>query len=469
MISSVDSGSIDILLQSYRAMERQPVVRLESQRDGLNDRISLFSKLKTKLTTLESLAKDFTYTDGTSTLGQRTASVSDDSYLTVTAGASSTVTSHSMSVLQLAKADKIVSNQYSLDGTDLFNSLGAGTFTFEVTVNGVANQISVEIAADDDNEAVLDKIVTAVNSTTDIGISASVINDTTSTGRLVFTSDETGAENEMTLTDVTGSLLSSIGMNDSTAMNGTSGGYVYDSGELDAIVEVDGITIQRGSNTIENAVEGLTIELLQPQESGTTPITVNIDHDVENIHSKLEEFVNAYNDIMDFIKTNTGINTTTYERSALSGDFAVNTLKMQLRNLISQPVSGLAAGEPTILAQLGITTDRDGKLSISDSDELDDMLKGNLDQVSALFNSSDGFATRLVDLMDNYTGGDGVIEKRKDVLQGQIKLLNGRIDRMDAMVDRRIEGYRQQFSQLQAAYNQYSAQYASISTLLQLS
>jgi flagellar hook-associated protein 2 len=139
---------------------------------------------------------------------------------------------------------------------------------------------------------------------------------------------------------------------------------------------------------------------------------------------------------------------------------------MQLRNLLSQPITGLEEDAPTIFANIGITTDRSGKLSISDSEKLDDFLKGNLENVADLFNSTDGFANRLTTFLEDYTGGEGILEKRKDVLQSQINQYNQRISSMEKTVDRKMEYYRQQFSQLQTAYAMYAAQSSSLESIL---
>lgn len=467
MISSIGNNNLDVLMQSYRTLEERPIRRLESRRETIDNRLSLFNDLKSQLRQLESLAKELSYSGTTSIFGQKSATVSDDSYLTVSAASTAAVTSHTITVNQLAKSDKIVSNQYNLTGTDIESALGAGTYSFDVTVNGSAHQVSVDIAAGDDNEAILNKIVTAVNNTTDIGISASVIQDTANTGRLVFISQETGAAYEMSLTDVSGTLLSTIGMNDSVQMSGTSGGYVYNSTELNAKIVIDQVSVERNSNSIKDAVSGLTIQLKKTHTAGQSPVTVNVENDHESIKSKIQDFIDAYNTVMDFIQKNTGVNTTTYERSALSGDFAVTHLKTQLRNILSDPVSGLSQGDPTILSEIGITTDRGGKLSISDSTQLDNYLQGNLDQVAALFNSADGFAQRLEVALSDFTAGDGVIERRKDVLQGQVNLINRRIDRLEKSVDRKMEYYRQQFSRLQAQQSMFASQSAFINQFLQ--
>lgn len=467
MVSSIGSNNIELLLQSYRSLEERPIRRLETNRDSIDNRHSLFGDLKTKLRSLESITKELSYSSATSIYGTKAATVSDESFLTVSTTSAATVTSHSIEVNQLAKADKIISNQYTLSDTSLYSTLGTGTFDFEVTVNGETYQVSTTINENDDNETILNNISTAVNNVSGITVSASVIQDTEDTGRLVFTSDETGADYEMTLTDTTGTLLQTLGMDDSVAMSGTSGGYLYDSSELNSMIEVDGISIQRNTTTIEDAIEGVSITLLKPHQTGDTPLTVTVENDVESIKSKLQDFIDAYNQVVDFIGTNTNTNSATFERSPFSGDFTITNLKLELRNMLSQPVTGLTEGDPTILSEIGITANREGKLSISDSDTLDEYLQDNLDQVSALFNSTDGVANRLVDFMDPYTAGDGIIEQRRDALQDQINNINNRIDRMENLVDKRMESYRQQFAELQAAYNMYSSQSSYLSQLQQ--
>ena len=467
MISPVGGNNIELLLQSYRVLEERPIRELESRKDFIDQRISKLNELKSKLNALQSIAKELGYSTSTSIWGSKTATSSDESIVKVTASSSAVATSHTVKVLQLAKADKIISNQYTLTGTDIVNSLGAGTYTFEVTVNGTSQQVSVDIAAGEDNETILKNIVTAVNNTTDIQISASFIQDSSGTGRLVFTSNETGQDYEMTLTDVSGSLLSTIGMNDSVAMSGTSGGYLYASSELNAIVEIDGITVTSNDNSIDTAVEGVTFDLYKTQSTSDAPVNVDVSVDVETIKGKIQSFIDKYNEVFDFIKDNTKVNTTTYKRSIFSGDYSIMRLRLQLREAMSNPVSGLPSGYPTILAEIGIEADRDGKLSITDSAKLEDMLKNNLEQVEALFNSSDGYSSRLDSLLEEMTGGDGVIESRKDVLSGQISSINNRIDLLQKQVDRKMEYYREQFSQLQAAYAMYTSQFSYISQISQ--
>ena len=469
MVSGFSSGNIELLLESYRSLEREPIRQLESRKSGIDNRIKLFNDLKSKLSALSTLSKDLSYSGTTSFFGKKTASSSDEDYLTVTATSTAVATSTSVFVNQLAKADKVVSSQFTNTGTDIATGLGAGTFNFDVTVNGVATPVSVLLDGTEDNETLLGKVSSAVNNATGAGIRASIIKDSSSTSRMVFTSTETGADYEMTLSDTSGGLLSAVGINDSVAANGTTGGYVYDTSELNAIATIDGITVTSNTNTLEDVVTGLTISLKKQQEIGETPITVNAENDVEGIKEKLQEFIDAYNGVLDFIKTNTAVNTTTYERSAFSGDYSISTFKFQLRQIIATPITGLGVDDPSLLSELGITTDRNGKLSISDADSLDDLIKNNISQVEQIFNAADGISGKLETLLDGMTDGEGIITRRKQVLESQITTMNSRIKLMESSVDKKMDYYRTQFAQLQAAYAQYQSQYSYITALTQSS
>ncbi|NIV15103.1 MAG: flagellar filament capping protein FliD [Aliifodinibius sp.] len=467
MISPLSNSSIESLMQNFRHLEEQPIRTLESRKTDINDRIGLFNKLKTKLSSFESLVTDLGYSGLTSVFGQKAATSSDETIATVTASSSALASSHTLSVSQLAKADKVVSNQYTLSGTGISSTLGAGSYTFDVTIDGTTTQVSLGISSGEDNETVLNNIITAVNNQSDIGIRASLIKDSGTTGRLVFTSENTGADYEMGLSDSSGSLLATIGMNDSVQSNGTSGGYIYHSSELNAQVTIDGISVQSNSNTLEDAISGLTVTLHKTQESGAAPVTLNVTNDVEGIKAKLEEFVEAYNKVVDFVKTNSSVNTNTFKRSAFSGDFSITNLRFQLREQLTTPVTGLGSDDPRLLSQIGFSIDRNGKLSISDTDQLEDIIRDNLDQVEQLFNSSDGYSARLSSILDEMTSGTGLIEQRKDVLQSQITRLNNRIELMRKSVDKKLENYRNEFAQLQAAMAQFNSQSNYLTTLSQ--
>ena len=86
------------------------------------------------------------------------------------------------------------------------------------------------------------------------------------------------------------------------------------------------------------------------------------------------------------------------------------------------------------LAELGISSDRSGKLSLTDGAKLDSVLSTKLGQVESLFGASGGVASRLYDLVSNFAGTNGNLEQERNLLNGQSKRLTERIAQIDSQL-----------------------------------
>ena len=129
----------------------------------------------------------------------------------------------------------------------------------------------------------------------------------------------------------------------------------------DAMVTVDGITVFRDSNEIDDIVPGATLTL-----TGTTdtPAEVSIGRDMELAYGLLEGFVAELNSTIQSLKDITNAGLEGDERGALAGDRTAVRLMSDLMNTISGPLSG--HGDRNIyLADLGVATERDGSLSMN--------------------------------------------------------------------------------------------------------
>jgi len=142
----------------------------------------------------------------------------------------------------------------------------------------------------------------------------------------------------------------------------------------------------------------------------------------------LDQFVKAYNELIELSENygkvgdgNSGI---------LSGDSLLRGVMSKVRNELSSNFDFGSDGK-TSLAQLGVETDRYGKLSIDDS-TLNDAIKENIDNVQSFFIGTDakpGFAAAVDQLLDFYTESDGVIQGRLDSKEKQLSRLDD--DRAD--------------------------------------
>lgn len=449
------SSSIETLISQLMAIERRPITLLEAERTELNRRRAMFSDLASKLSTLQSQAERLADTTSASVFNGKTVISSDSTVATATATSSATVDNHSIFVSQLAKAHIMVSNRITSSETDIVTNVGTGTKTFRITVNGVQTDVSVTLNSGDDNQAVLEKVASAINAAmegvTD-SVTASVINDTPTTSKLVIRSDQTGLAYKMALEDVDGTLLNYLGIDDeSVAATDTAGGYIYADSELDAKFTLDGVEITRSSNTISDVLSGVTINLVGTQEAGEAPITLTVAPDTEAIRNQVESFIEAYNEVLSYLKAKTAVDPANYTRGDLAGDFTYVSLRMRLREMVSDAVSTVVSGHPEMLYQIGITADDDGTLSLSDPDTFTQTLESDVTKVSDLFNSSDGVAVCIDNFIEGFVKVGGVIDDDQSAIDSRIRNIDRRIGRLEERLALREQQYRQELAAMQEA------------------
>jgi flagellar hook-associated protein 2 len=442
------SQFLDVYLNSYRSR----ISTLEGQRDSLEVKSAVYTDLKSKLSTLRSLAEDLSGSESLSAFGAKTATSSNDDVLTATAGYGAVGMNHTIHVSQLARAHSVLSDRYTSSDTSLSSSW-AGTQTFTITVDGTDYDVSVDIGAGTSNEDVITSVAQAINDVTDIPVRASKVDDTDSTSKLYLASTETGTENKMTFTDTDG-LLGALGLTNASAATDTVGGYIYaDLGgnELDAQLTVDGISIVKSTNTISDVLDGVTLNLLAEQEAADPDVSLTVSIDTETISTKVTEFLDAYNDAYSYLASKTRVDSTTYERGALAGDFSYINLWQSMRAAMSSSISTVVNETYSGLSQIGISSSASGEFSISDQDDFEEALLNHLDAVEDLFNSAEGIAGQLEDLLDDYTAASGIIWSSQDSLTSQIDLLNDRIDRQTVLMDLKEEDLIDQYGRIQDA------------------
>jgi flagellar hook-associated protein 2 len=465
-VGAVYSSDLIQFLDLYMSTSNERLQELQDERDSLDIRRAVYSDLQTKLRSLRDLAEDLSATGSLSAFGAKSTASSDATVLTATAGTGAASMAHALHVQQLARAHSVLSNRYTSSGTDLSASW-AGTKRFTVTVDDDDYIVSVSIGEGDTNEDVLKAVSNAINDVTDIPVRASQLNDTDSTSKLYLASTETGAANKMTFTDTDG-LLAALGVTNGSEATDTVGGYLYaDLGgnELDAQFTVDGIQIVKSSNTVDDVIRGVTLTLLNEQEETDADITLTVSVDNAAIKTKVGEFLKAYNDAYDYLKTKISVNASTYERGDLAGDYTYVNLWQRMRSLVAGPVSTVDNGTYSALSQIGISSSSTGQFSISDADKFDGAVTGHLGSVEELFNSAGGVAVALEDLLDDFTSSAGLIWSSKDALNEKAHLLDARIERMGKLQEIEQESLIKQYGAYQQATYTQQAVMSMLSNL----
>ncbi len=444
LTSGIDYNSI---INKLIEVERIPVKMLETRKNAYNDKITVYNDLDSKLETLMN-AVDKLRTG--SNFYEKSVSVSDSTVISasVTNSAESgmyVIEPHSvLGKIQLASADRRTGTTSFSSTTDVVNNSG-GDQVFEYTYGG--STVTLTIA----NGTTLEELRDAINNDADNpGVMATIINVGTNDYRLVLTGKDTGSTHTITITSNT--TLTGFADSDFTA-----------SSAQDAKFRIGGIDVVKSSNTFSDVIPGVTVTLLS---ESTSSVSITVNNDVDAIKQNIEDFVDAYNDVVDYIDAKTQYSTLTRSGAELSDETTPDVIMTRLKSIITSRVTGQPSDLRT-LAQLGITTDyQTGHLEI-DSSTLTDKLTNDLDTVETLFtNSTDGIATELYDYLNNVTDDtSGTIATRIDGLEDLISDIDDKITDMEEHLSNMEERLRKQFAALESMLTEMNSQSAFLSRL----
>jgi flagellar hook-associated protein 2 len=256
-------------------------------------------------------------------------------------------------------------------------------------------------------------------------VSATIVN-ADSGSYIILTADKTGIANEITVTQTGGDGgLSALEYDPGLGLNSLTESIAAQ----DALVRIDGLDVASSTNSIEGAIQGVTLELLASTQGSTEKIA--IENDEAAARSLVEDFVASYNALVNTLDLVTNYDAEAESAAPLLGDATVRGIRDQIRRELSTTVRDINAPFGT-LAEVGIETQLDGTLSINDN-QLSDVLGNDFVKFGQLFSTTDGFATRLYDLADGFLKSDGIIETRSAGLQTQI---DGFTDDRDSLNER---------------------------------
>lgn len=478
-ISGSDKSYSELLVESYKKSQATRTEGLRNQKSDLEKRRKFFNDLNSRLNTLISYLdkfgeykktgdiSTFTPTSGINDkFKTRKATLSESDYFSVKANGNAIVGSNSVKVNRIATNDILVSNRLTL--ADSFGET-AGEKSFDLMVNDKTYTVNVNFTGDETNEQAMQKIVNAINSIKDVKISASLVKDTESTGRITLMSKETGANNKITFsqnstTELLGWTTSLFtDPNARTAMNGGSAGYkVSDSSLLNANLDVNGIEITRNSNEISDVLPGLTLNLLKAQKNDAQPITITTDIDVDAVESLVDALVKEYNGMLYYLSQN---------KDLQRQDPAISSLQQRLRSVgTSELVSSTDPDVPRRLTDVGFKLNNDGTLVLRDKDKLKEFLskENGAENIANLFTSATGFVARVNDVIYNLKpngANTGLLRARNESINKQISNIDKRIASIEANIEQQAESLRKEYESYLKVFLQAQGQYSLLSTM----
>ncbi|OGS90544.1 MAG: hypothetical protein A2Z95_00020 [Gallionellales bacterium GWA2_60_18] len=163
-----------------------------------------------------------------------------------------------------------------------------------------------------------------------------------------------------------------------------------------AVFTVNGVSVSKTSNTVSDVIQGVTFTLIKEDSAANLVVA----QDTAGISSSISSLVKSYNDLAATLKNVSAYDAATKQAATLQGDSTVRTLQNQLRSMLSTAVVG-TPGVLTTLADVGITTQKDGTLAVNQT-KLDSVLASNFGDVASLF-ASVGKATDSLVSFNNAT------------------------------------------------------------------
>jgi flagellar hook-associated protein 2 len=414
--SGIGSG-LDVagIVQQLVAAEGQPVeARIARQEARVQAELSAFGSLKSALADFRDklgLMKNLN-----TFLTRKAVSGNEESY-TAAVGASAQPARYSIEVVQLAQAQKLASGAF--ESSDAV----VGTGTLAITVG--AESFSVEITEENQTLAgIRDAINTALDNK---GVAATIVNADAGS-YLILSAGDTGVDNAITVVPDGGDGgLATLSYDPGNGLAGLTESVAAQ----DALVRIDGLDVGSSGNTVAGAIDGVTIDLVTAVPGEIS--TLNIENDEAAVRQTITGFVESYNKLVETFDKLTSYDSTTTTAAPLLGDAAVRGIRDRVRRELSAAVGGLDAPFAT-LGEAGIELQLDGKLEISD-DRLSTVLGSDFSRFGQLFAATDGYATRLHTVVDDYLGSDGILETRTAGLNGRIEVFG---DQRDRLADRLV-------------------------------
>ncbi|PPC97039.1 MAG: flagellar hook protein, partial [Methylotenera sp.] len=369
---------------------RAPLNKVASQKTAFQSQISAYGSLKSALSTFQSSVSSLS---SLSKFNAQSVTSSNTSVLTATSNGSATVGSYDISVTQLAKSQKLsvggFANVSDVVGTGTLN-ISFGTFTPEVatpftpsafTPNAAKTALNITI---DSSNNTLAGVRDAINAA-DSSVSATIVNDGT-TNRIVITSKDTGEVNSLkiTVTDDDGNNLDASGLSklaydpQATAANGKNLTVLQEA--KNALLKIDGIDIVKSTNTISDAIDGVTLNLASVTSGSDVKLSIASNQD--EIKTSVTSFVDAFNKLDTTLRNLTKFDESGKSSGALIGDSTARSVINQIRSVMNTAIAN--GGSLNTLSQIGVTFQRDGKLNL-DNTKLTDAVNTNFKDIASLF------------------------------------------------------------------------------------
>lgn len=440
-ISNLISGSSGInsgqIVADLVAITREPREAAINQKQQLNSaRISALGSASSSLNTFADALKGIL--DGRRFAGDLVSSDGGVATASFIEGQTPKGLPVSMEVRQLASEQKLISRDFS----DAAQPVGTGTLqlassagNFDVVIDGSNNSLTG-----------LREAINAANA----GVTASIVTDNRG-ARLVITGQD-GADQGFTLT----APAAPNTLADFSYPASADGGMTALSQAGDSIVVIDGVELVNSTNVIENAIEGVKLNLLSANPGER--ITISASEPPTTTRELVTEFIDAFNELKKGLNAATAPGLDGAQGGPLAGNRAIRDMAQRLSRISATQLS--SDGPFRTLADIGVRTARDGTLEL-DSAAFDRAIALDPAAVAGMLDPLEpdadhpGIAGVLSDVRDTLQDKDSPLALAKE----RFEEMNKKLAEMRTDLDEDIERYE---ANLQQTYANMDRQLATI-------
>lgn len=322
-------------------------------------------------------------------------------------------------------AEAMASEGSGLSGLKFYNEDGTPASSGKIFINGAEIEV--------DETTTLNSLISKINGNSETNVKASY---DSLTNKLILSSTQTG-ESNISLSSEGTNLLNVLGLTEGEGENEVLAQNSQTLGQ-NAIVYINGNKVVSNSNTItgeSSGIANLSITVKKPtsdysgNKDDEKTVSLDISPDYTKVKEALNNFVSAYNDVVDTTKTMTETD------GKIGRDSSLNSVLSRLRSVTLNTNEN--DGIYSMLSQIGISSDKDevNHLKI-DSEKLDEALEKNFESVKALL--SDGYTSKddtglfdelLSEVSSVLDIDKGYFATKSESVQSQIKNMNTRIER----------------------------------------
>jgi flagellar hook-associated protein 2 len=367
---------------------------------------------------------------------------SQSTAFTSVASSSASTGNHSIQVTALASPQRSASEGYA--AADSVN----GGVAFDLTLGGAGFSSAPTITVSTTTPA---GVVSALNAA-GLGLTASLI--TTDIGNQIVVTGESGTANAFTISG-----------GDLTFSTAT------DQVAADATMIVNGLSLTRSSNTVTDAITGVTLSL---STVTTSAATLSLTRNTAPVKANLQALVSAYNDIHSVLKDayNKDSKVTGYGAS-LVGDSTVTTIQNQVRSMVLD-ISTTASNGISYLHDLGISISSKGILSLDETtldtvlasnySDVVEMLSGNISSSYVASATDAGIAGDAIKSLTTMLSSTGTVLVQSANATNRIDDYTLELEKLETRMAAVLSNYIKQFSVMESIVGQTNSLRTSLTS-----